>query len=145
MKVFQTMIFITGNTIVDAVYQNFEISRKKAGILHHLGITKNDYFLATVHRQENVDNKERFQGILRGLQMIKEKLDLQGIFPIHPRAKKQMEVFNIQLNSLRLIEPLDYLSFLQLENNAKLILTDSGGVQEEDCIPSSLRNLKAQY
>lgn len=43
---------------MDAVYQNFEISRKKAGILHHLGITKNDYFLATVHRQENVDNKE---------------------------------------------------------------------------------------
>lgn len=127
-------IFVTGNTIVDAVYQNLEISKKKVGILNHLGITKNDYFLATVHRQENVDNKETFQGILRSLHMIKEKFDLQGIFPIHPRAKKQIEVFNIQLNSLRLIEPLDYLSFLQLENNAKLILTDSGGVQEEACI-----------
>lgn len=66
--------------------------------------------------------------------MIKDKLNLQGIFPIYPRTKNQMEVFNIQLNSLRLTEPLDYLSFLQLENNAKFILTDSGGVQEEACI-----------
>jgi UDP-N-acetylglucosamine 2-epimerase (non-hydrolysing) len=127
-------IFVTGNTIVDAVCQNLEISREKEDVLNQLGITKNDYFLATVHRQENVDNEERFQGILRGLQMIRDKLNLKGIFPIHPRTKKQMEAFNIQLNSLRLTEPLDYPSFLQLESNAKLILTDSGGVQEEACI-----------
>jgi UDP-N-acetylglucosamine 2-epimerase (non-hydrolysing) len=127
-------IFVTGNTIVDAVHQNLELSKKKEESLNQLGITKNDYFLVTLHRQENVDNKERFQGILRGLQMIKDELNLQGIFPIHPRTKKQMEAFNIQPNSLKLIEPLDYLSFLQLEKNAKLILTDSGGVQEEACI-----------
>ena len=127
-------IFVTGNTIVDAVHQNLELSKKKEDALNQLGITKNDYFLATLHRQENVDNKERFQGILRGLQMIRDELNLQGIFPIHPRTKKQMEAFNIQPNSLRLVEPLDYLSFLQLEKNAKLILTDSGGVQEEACI-----------
>jgi len=127
-------IFVTGNTIVDAVHQNLELSKKKEDALNQLGITKSDYFLVTLHRQENVDNKERFQGILRGLQMIKDELNLQGILPIHPRTKKQMEAFNIQLNSLRLVEPLDYLSFLQLEKNAKLILTDSGGVQEEACI-----------
>lgn len=127
-------IFVTGNTIVDAIYQNSKISKKKAGILNYLGISKNDYFLATVHRQENVDNKERFRGILRGLQMIEEKLGYRVVYPIHPRAKKQLEVFNIEVKNLRLIEPLDYLSFLQLEKNARCVLTDSGGVQEETCV-----------
>lgn len=127
-------IFVTGNTIVDAIYQNLGISKKKASILNYLSATKSNYILATVHRQENVDNEERFRGILRGLQMIEEKVGLPVLYPIHPRARKQLEILNIKLNRLRLIEPLDYLSFLQLVNNARLILTDSGGVQEESCV-----------
>jgi len=127
-------IFVTGNTIVDAVYQNLEISQRKVNAFKQLGLKEQEYFLVTVHRQENVDNRERFNGILKGLQMIEEKFGMPILYPIHPRAKKQVEIFGLKTTGLRLIDPLDYLSFLQLENEAKLVLTDSGGVQEETCI-----------
>jgi UDP-N-acetylglucosamine 2-epimerase (non-hydrolysing) len=127
-------IFVTGNTIVDATYKHLEISKKKDNILLKLGLTERDYFLATIHRQENVDNEERFKKILKGLEMVEEKFGSDIVYPIHPRARKQAKVFNIKIEGLRLIDPLDYLSFLQLENNAKLVFTDSGGVQEETCI-----------
>jgi len=127
-------IFVTGNTIVDAVYQNLEIAQKKANILAELGLEKQNYFLVTAHRQENVDNKQRFDGILKGLQLINKEYDMPVIYPIHPRARKRMKEFGLNADGIELIEPLDYLSFLQLEANAKLVLTDSGGVQEETCI-----------
>jgi len=127
-------VFVTGNTVVDAVYQNLEISKRKSGIHSHLGIDDDDYFLVTVHRQENVDDEKRFRGILKGLEMVKEEFGFQVVYPIHPRAKKQLKVFNVEANGVMLVEPLDYLGFLQLESNAKLVLTDSGGVQEEACI-----------
>jgi len=127
-------IYVTGNTIVDAVLQNLEISKGKINVLDELGVCNGNYFLATVHRQENVDNEERFRGILKGLLMVEEEFDLPVLYPIHPRAKKQMRRFKIEANGLKLMEPLDYLSFLQLESNARLVLTDSGGVQEEACI-----------
>jgi UDP-N-acetylglucosamine 2-epimerase (non-hydrolysing) len=127
-------IFVTGNTIVDAINLNLEISKRKENILLDLGLTKEDYFLATIHRQENVDNEERFRNILKGLEMVGETFDCDIVYPIHPRAQKQVTVFNINMEGIRLVDPLDYLSFLQLESNAKLVLTDSGGVQEETCI-----------
>jgi len=127
-------IFVTGNTIVDAVYQNLEIAQKKANILAELGLEKQNYFLVTAHRQENVDNKQRFDGILKGLQLINKEYDMPVIYPIHPRARKRMKEFGLNADGIELVEPLDYLSFLQLEANAKLVLTDSGGVQEETCI-----------
>ena len=89
------------------------------------------YCLATVHRQENVDNEERFLGILKGMEIVEDKLGFPVVYPIHPRAKKQLGLFSAEISSVKIIEPLDYLSFLQLESNAKLVLTDSGGVQEE--------------
>ncbi len=127
-------IFVSGNTIVDAVYQNLELSKKKVNILDNMGLDKGNYFLATVHRQENVDDKKRFEGILKGFRMVQEEYGIPVVYPIHPRAKKQIRIFNIKTNGLKLVEPLDYLSFLQLESNAQLILTDSGGVQEEACV-----------
>ena len=127
-------VFVTGNTIVDAVYQNLEIARRKVNDYEGLGVDDCGYFLVTVHRQENVDNEVRFRGILKGLEMVREEFGFPVIYPIHPRAKKQLRMFNIDINGVNVVEPLDYLSFLQLESNAKLILTDSGGVQEEACI-----------
>ncbi|MBS7637784.1 UDP-N-acetylglucosamine 2-epimerase (non-hydrolyzing) [Candidatus Bathyarchaeota archaeon] len=127
-------IFVTGNTIVDSVYQNLEIAGRKVNIYEELGVEKCGYFLATVHRQENVDNERRFRGILKGLEMIREEFDLPVIYPIHPRAERQLKIFNIEVNGIEIVKPLDYLSFLQLESSAKLVLTDSGGVQEEACI-----------
>lgn len=127
-------IFVTGNTIVDAVFQNLEISRKTVNILNDLGLDGDEYFVVTVHRQENVDDEKRFRNILQGLEMVHREFGDELIYPIHPRSRKRLEAFGLKPNGVRLVEPLDYLSFLQLESNAKLVLTDSGGVQEEACI-----------
>jgi len=127
-------IFVTGNTIVDAVYQNLELSKTQSSILNDLGIDSGCYFLVTIHRQENVDNIKRFREILEGLRLVHKEFDFPIIYPIHPRAKKRIKQFNLKPEGLTLVDPIDYLSFLQLESKAKLILTDSGGVQEEACI-----------
>jgi UDP-N-acetylglucosamine 2-epimerase (non-hydrolysing) len=132
--ILEKMVFMVGNTVVDAVNQNLEIAESKTDVLGNLGIREKEYFLATAHRQENVDNKERFSGIIKGLQLVQKNYGNPVLYPIHPRARKQLELFNLDFEGIMLVEPLDYLVFLQLENKAKLVLTDSGGVQEETCI-----------
>ncbi len=128
-------IFITGNTIVDAVYQNLKLAKDKSKILKKLHLEKGKYFLLTVHRAENVDKKERFKNIFKGLSLVYKKFNFPIIYPIHPRAKKMINKFKLKIpEGIRLIEPVGYLGFLQLEASAGLILTDSGGVQEEACI-----------
>jgi UDP-N-acetylglucosamine 2-epimerase (non-hydrolysing) len=127
-------IFVTGNTIVDAVYQNLDIAEKEVNTLNTLHLTPKGYFLVTIHRQENVDNSAKFVSILEGLDRVATEFALPVIYPIHPRSQKMMKHFNLEPKNLELVEPLDFLSFLQLESNARLILTDSGGVQEEACI-----------
>ncbi len=124
-------IFVTGNTIVDAVYQNLELASSRKNALNDLNLEPKNYFLVTAHRQENVDVKKRFEGIIRGLERVADEFDLPVVYPIHPRARKMMNHFELKANGIELIEPVDYLSFLQLESRAKLVLTDSGGVQEE--------------
>ena len=130
----EKQVFMVGNTVVDAVYQNLEIAKAKTQILSQLSLESGEYMLATSHRQENVDEKERFTGIIKGLQLVQNEFDLPLIYPIHPRARKQLEAFGIGTKDITLVEPLDYLAFLQLESKARLVLTDSGGVQEETCI-----------
>lgn len=128
-------IFVTGNTIVDAVLQNLEISKSRRNVLNDLGFdNSDDYILATVHRQENVDDEGRLRDIVEGMKRVRREHDLELIYPIHPRTRKRLRTLGVEPNGLRLIEPLDYLAFLQLESNARLVLTDSGGVQEETCI-----------
>jgi len=131
----EDMIYVTGNTIVDAVRQNVKIAAERASILNELNIEPGNYLLTTAHRQENVDDRVRLTGILTGLESLAEEFDMPVIFPIHPRSRKRIQEFGISTNgSITLIDPVDFLSFLQLEKNAGLILTDSGGVQEESCI-----------
>lgn len=132
-------IFVTGNTIVDSIYQNISISKKKKNILKDFGLEKKEYILVTLHRQENVDNKDRFKEILKGLAKISKNYNHKIIYPIHPRSKKMIQNLSLQfdmdeINNLVLKEPIGYLDFLQLEENARLIATDSGGIQEEACI-----------
>lgn len=127
-------VFVTGNTVVDAVYQNNEISKKNRYPLEKLGLESDEYFLVTAHRKENVDVPGRLRGILEGLKMIGERFKIPVIFPAHPRTQKMMREFNLDAGGIDLIDPVGYLDFLQLEANAKLVLTDSGGVQEEACI-----------
>jgi UDP-N-acetylglucosamine 2-epimerase (non-hydrolysing) len=127
-------LFVTGNTIVDAVYQNLEIAKRKRNTLNNLNLEPKKYFLVTIHRQENVDDKSRFFGILKGLEKVSEEFNIPIVYPIHPRSRKRMVEFGLNPKGVRLIEPVDFLTFLQLESNARLVLTDSGGVQEETCI-----------
>ncbi len=127
-------IHVTGNTIVDSVYQNLEIAMRKVNILADLDLEPKGYFLVTSHRQENVDSKERLGEIIRGLEMVKSEFGLPVVFPVHPRTRKMVESFGFDFDGIRAIEPLGFLEFLQLEAGARLALTDSGGVQEETCI-----------
>ena len=131
----ENKIFVTGNTIVDAVYQNLEIAKRKVDILNRLNSNLKEYFLVTAHRQENVDVKEKLKGVLKGLELVYREFYLPIIYPIHPRTMKRIEEFELGIpEGVELIGPLGFLEFLQLEANAKLVLTDSGGVQEEACI-----------
>ena len=129
-------VIITGNTIVDAVKQNLEISERTVGrTLASMGLVKGRYVLATLHRQENVDSIERLRSIMVGLEGVSLTLGREVILPMHPRTSKNMASFGLVVpHGIRIIEPLGFLEFLQLESNASLVLTDSGGVQEESCI-----------
>ena len=127
-------IFITGNTIVDAVYQNIKFARKQGNALSALHLTPKEYFLVTLHRQENVDNRARFTSIIDGLNKVAASFNLPIVYPIHPRSRKMMSGFDLTPGKIMLVDPLDFLGFLQVESNARLIFTDSGGVQEEACI-----------
>jgi UDP-N-acetylglucosamine 2-epimerase (non-hydrolysing) len=127
-------IHVTGNTIVDAVFQNLKLAKEK-NTLEELDIKPKNYFLVTAHRQENVDDPVRFEGILKGLEKIGNEFNIPVIYPIHPRSKKRVEEFGIRTDgSIRFIDPVEFLDFLNLESGARLVLTDSGGVQEETCI-----------
>lgn len=128
-------IFVTGNTIVDAVQQNLEIARSKSSIISDLNLKKGNYFVLTAHRAENVDKKERLEKIIEGLKLIENNFDFPVIYPIHPRTKKRVKEFSLSFpDNVKLIEPLGYFDFIYLQSKSSLILTDSGGVQEESCI-----------
>ncbi len=130
----ESKIFVTGNTVVDAVFQNLKLAEEK-NTLEYLGIEPENYFLVTAHRQENVDDPVRFAGILRGIEELGKEFDTPVVYPIHPRSKIRLQEFGIKTNgNIRFIDPVDYLDFLNLEKGAHLVLTDSGGVQEETCI-----------
>ena len=132
--ILEKKIFVTGNTVVDAVHQNLEIARCHGESISSLNLTPGEYFLVTLHRQENVDEPVRLKSILEGLDRLVSELCLPIIYPIHPRSRKRLTEFEVDAGNLNLVEPLDYLDFLQAESNARLVLTDSGGVQEESCI-----------
>lgn len=128
-------IHIVGNTIVDAVTKFIGSEAKRSNILEALGLQQNSYILMTLHRQENVDTKEVLSDIIKGLDSIYSESNLPIIFSAHPRTEKRLLEFGISLPSgIKPIKPVGYLDFLTLEANAKITMTDSGGVQEESCI-----------
>lgn len=125
-------IFVVGNTIVDATFQNLEIAEDKVKKIDFF----DKYFLLTLHRPSNVDNEDKFKKIIKNLEKISENFNIPVLFPIHPRTKINAKKFNIYFNDkyFKLIEPVGYLRMLILEKNAKIIFTDSGGIQEEACL-----------
>jgi UDP-N-acetylglucosamine 2-epimerase (non-hydrolysing) len=131
----KSKIFVTGNTIVDAVKQNMELAKDKSNILDDLDIEKGRYFLSTFHRQENVDNEVKLRNILDGLNKVSKKNDVPVIVPLHPRTQARIKKFNIDIPAnIKIVDPVGYLDFLNLESSALMMLTDSGGMQEEGCI-----------
>ena len=94
-------VFLTGNTVVDAIQHNLSLAEKKVNILEKLNLTNKNYIITTAHRAENVDNQERLQGIVQGLKLIRNDLKLPVIFPIHPRTKINLEKFGIPCVTVR--------------------------------------------
>ncbi len=128
-------ISVTGNTIVDALEQYRSVAQQQSTILEELDLTANRYFLMTAHRQENVEDTKRLGSILEGVAATAADYNLPVVYPVHPHTQQQISEFEISVpDRIRLIKPCEYLDFLRLEAEAKLILTDSGGVQEEACI-----------
>lgn len=128
-------ITVTGNTIVDAVHKNKKLADKKSNILSRLSVKPDKYSILTAHRQENVDDPDVLANIFTGVSKFADSESLPIIYPVHPRTQKIIENNDIYIpDSIALIDPIEFLDFLKLEANAKLIFTDSGGVQEEACI-----------
>ena len=130
-------LLITGNTVVDACFRHLEIAKKQGfeeDSLNDLNIDEMDNILTlTMHRAENVDVRDRVVSIIEAL---KELNQMNIIFPIHPRTKNTLQNFGLfdELNDLdhvHIVKPIGYLDFLLLTSKSTLILTDSGGLQEE--------------
>jgi UDP-N-acetylglucosamine 2-epimerase (non-hydrolysing) len=129
-------IHFAGNVMIDTLLRN----RQKAGqnpILENLGVKPKQYIALTMHRPSNVDNKEIMEGFLGAFEIITKKMPI--VFPAHPRTVKMMEQFGFKdrlakMPNLIIREPLDYHQMLRLTDNAFLVITDSGGVQEESTV-----------
>jgi UDP-N-acetylglucosamine 2-epimerase (non-hydrolysing) len=127
-------IYVTGNTVVDAVVQHLPIAEKKSEIMKKILFDK--FALATAHREENVDDL----AILRTFAGVFAESPVPVVWPIHPRTKKRLRQNKIyarirKLRNVQLLPPLGYLDFLALMKKSELIITDSGGIQEEATAP----------
>jgi len=128
-------IYLTGNTAIDAVIQHLPIAEKKSAIMEKIPFKT--FALATAHRAENVDNP----AVLESLMEVFSKSPLPIVYPMHPRTRKRLQENTMlskmeELKNVMIFSPLGYLDFLVLMKNCKLIITDSGGIQEEATAPS---------
>jgi UDP-N-acetylglucosamine 2-epimerase len=125
---FNDQIHLVGDVMYDAFLYNSQIA-EKSDILERLGINSQPYYLVTIHRPQNTDDPAILKALISTLEHLNELI----IFPVHPRTRNLMKQFGLAVNHphLRLIEPVGYLDMLKLEKQAKLIITDSGGVQKE--------------
>jgi UDP-N-acetylglucosamine 2-epimerase (non-hydrolysing) len=126
-------IRFVGNVMIDSLLQNLELARESRAKAE-LGVADAEYAVLTLHRPSNVDERETFVRILAALESIAQRLPV--IFPVHPRTRKTIAELGLServaaIKDLRLIDPLGYLDFLNLYSSARLVLTDSGGIQEE--------------
>jgi len=121
-------VYLTGDVMFDALMRGIEISKGNTKILDECSVCPGGYCLTTIHRAENTDNVDNLKNILDALGGFSE----QVLFPIHPRTRKVIRNNALELPvNIRLIDPVGYLDFIVLEANAKIIVTDSGGVQRE--------------
>lgn len=129
-------VHLVGNVMIDTLLANKE-KAEKSDILEKMGLKKKGFAVITLHRPSNVDDMKMLGEILAAFEEIQK--DLKLVFPIHPRTKKNIAGSNWEqrvaaMKNLLLIEPVGYLDFLKLTANAALVMTDSGGIQEETTI-----------
>lgn len=129
-------IFLVGNVMIDTLLKN-RAKAENSNVLDQLNLNGNDFGILTLHRPANVDNQIVLARILNALEII--QYDMPIIFPVHPRTSKNLASSCVgerikTLSNLRLIDPLGYLDFLKLMSAASVVLTDSGGIQEETTI-----------
>nr|WP_320191906.1 UDP-N-acetylglucosamine 2-epimerase (non-hydrolyzing) [uncultured Desulfobacter sp.] len=121
----------TGDVMYDATLIFGALAGKKMEIIKNLGLKKDGYCLATVHRAENTDDPNKLSSIVEALCRVNEYFPV--VLPLHPRTKKMVNAFGLKnmLTKLRLTDPLSYLDMVGLEKNSRAIITDSGGIQKE--------------
>ncbi len=128
-------IRFVGNVMIDSLLEHLKIAENST-VRTDLGIVTREYAVMTLHRPSNVDERDVFGGILDALLSVAERLPI--IFPVHPRTRAKIEEFGfserIAASNIRLIDPLGYLDFMRLYSGARLVLTDSGGLQEETTV-----------
>ena len=128
----KSKIFFTGNIMIDSLVANMDFARK-SDILYKLGLKSREYVAVTMHRPANVDTPEMLKKLVHVLTEISGKIPV--IFPCHPRTMKNLQAFGFadltDGDRLKITEPLGYIDFLKIQSEARFVLTDSGGVQEE--------------
>ena len=124
----QKGVHLVGDTMYDAVLIFSKVAEQKSNILTSLGLKTKDYLLATIHRAYNTDRPEVLSSLLSAFQQVDDII----IFPIHPRTLLALNAAHLTIpDNIRVINPVGYLDMLILEKNARIILTDSGGIQKE--------------
>ena len=117
-------IFRVGNVMIDSLVRLLPLAKKTC-----VDSLPSRYALVTLHRPANVDDGARLKGILESLLEVNQ--DLAVVFPAHPRTQKRIADFGLHVGQLRLLDPLPYVEFLGLQSQATVVITDSGGIQEE--------------
>jgi UDP-N-acetylglucosamine 2-epimerase (non-hydrolysing) len=123
-------ISLVGNVMIDTLLGNVERARQRT-VLADLGLEPGNYAVVTLHRPANVDDDATLAGLLDTLAAVAERCPV--VFPVHPRTRARMARL-AQPEGVRLVDPVGYLDFIALEEGARLVLTDSGGVQEETTV-----------
>jgi UDP-N-acetylglucosamine 2-epimerase (non-hydrolysing) len=129
-------IRFVGNIMIDSLLKHLPCAAESA-VVTDLGLSDREYAVLTLHRPSNVDNSSTFARILEALEEISKRLPI--VFPVHPRTRKTISELGFsehiaRIHGLRLIEPLGYIDFLSLYSKSRLVLTDSGGIQEETTV-----------
>lgn len=124
-------IFFVGNVMIDTLLAN-RVKFKKPSFFDEIGLENDNYFVLTMHRPANVDESEKLKTLMR--EIVSNTNGLPVIFPIHPRTAKIFNDLGIAAHNLYIVEPLGYLEFNYLVENAKAVITDSGGITEETTV-----------
>jgi UDP-N-acetylglucosamine 2-epimerase (non-hydrolysing) len=127
----QEKIHFVGNVMIDTLLR-FRAKAALSGVVERLGLRPRGYVLVTLHRPSNVDDPVQLRGLLQTLGEVARRLPV--VFPVHPRTRVRMEEAGAATGGLMLTPPLGYLEFLRLMSEARLVMTDSGGIQEETTI-----------